>query len=203
MRNKPTYENLSDAEIWKAFMKGSQEAFSYIFEQHIRLLYNYGDKISPNHALVDDCIQELFIDLWEKRNQLNPTSSIKFYLFVALRRKILRKLSQSKENPHALVPENLEVVQSYESQLIDLQITEDQKIKLQEALKSLSEKQRTATLLKFYHKLNYEEIAEMMSLPVKSVYDLIYHSIKTLKKSLPKKTFYLIFIIISWIYLFL
>ena len=194
MRNFSKYEVLSDKDVWDAFKQGSEEAFEFIFEKHIRVLYNYGDKITSKFDLVEDCIQELFIEIWEKKSQLGETNSIKFYLFVSLRRKIQRRLSKSNhipiDNTFSYSTDFLASTLSYEAQLIENQTDEEQKAKLESALQHLSDKQKTAVFLKFYDKLNYEEIAALMSLPVKSVYDLIYQAIKSLKKIIHKGIFY-------------
>src|SRR3989337_3604546 len=79
---------------WYAFKAGDKEAFSRIYHQHVNALLKYGYKIHKNRSLVEDCVQDLFIELWKTRTNLSDTTSIKFYLFQAVRCKIIRKINQ-------------------------------------------------------------------------------------------------------------
>ncbi|HEY9488870.1 MAG TPA: sigma factor, partial [Chryseosolibacter sp.] len=76
--------------IWKAFKKGSKEAFATIYKEHVRDLLNYGYKVTSDRRLIEDSIQDLFFELWKNRSGLSDTDSIRFYLFRALRYKIVR-----------------------------------------------------------------------------------------------------------------
>lgn len=174
-----------DKDIWLAFKQGSRRALDYIFEKYVRLLYAYGGKISKDQALVEDCIQDLFIELWTKRENLSETDNIKFYLMKSLRRKIVRKITED----HRIQTEPLQgddytvdLEFSVEFHIIQEQSSLEQREQLTKALKQLSKRQREAIYLKFYEKLRYEEIAEMMNLSVKSTYNLIGKAIDTLRK---------------------
>ena len=85
-----------DAIVWDTFRSGNRKAFDYIFHRHIRLLYTYGSRISVDQGLVEDCIQDLFIDLWNKRESLGNTDNVKFYLLTSLRRRKVRRLASDK-----------------------------------------------------------------------------------------------------------
>src|SRR5690606_31577754 len=82
--------------VWTSFRNGNRKALDYIFEKYVRLMFAYGGKISRDQGLVEDCIQDLFIELWNKRQIIADTSNIKYYLFKALRRKIVRRLSKDQ-----------------------------------------------------------------------------------------------------------
>lgn len=193
MSKKTKFHNLSEAEIWQAFKKGDLEAFEYIFNRYVQFLFNFGDRICKQEDLVEDAVQELFIEIWEKKANLGEVKSIKFYLTKSLQRKILRKLHKE----HLWVNEddwshlnNDDLIEfSYENQLIAGQIDQEQQAKLQKALSTLSENQRKALYLKYYNQLSYEEIAELMALSVKAVYDLIYQALKSLRKIFEKSLF--------------
>ena len=49
--------------VWSALRLGNRKALDFIFEKYIRLLYAYGNKISKDYALIEDCIQDLFVEL--------------------------------------------------------------------------------------------------------------------------------------------
>ncbi len=59
-----------------------------LYKSHIEILYRYGHKLTTDTQLVEDSIQDMFIELWNSRKRLSDTDSIKYYLFRILRRKI-------------------------------------------------------------------------------------------------------------------
>ena len=180
------YDN--DQVLWAALRKGDERALGRIFDKYIYVLYNYGIKINKDHALVEDCIQDVFMELWQRQAALSPTSSVKYYLFRCLRRRIYRKLNQDHHFLTSPLEEDHNITFSYEAELIAQQTSEENREKLKQVLDTLSEKQKKVIFLKFYDRLSYEEIAVIMSISVKAVYDLVYHTIKTLRKHFHKVT---------------
>src|SRR5690606_10543545 len=75
---------------WCAFKNGDRNAFAEIYRQQVRDLLNYGYKVTSDRRLIEDSIQDLFFELWKNRAGLSDTTSVRFYLFKALRFKIMR-----------------------------------------------------------------------------------------------------------------
>src|SRR5690606_26189782 len=69
-----------DGQVWDAFREGDEAAFVFIYESYFDRLFAYGLRVAGDAYLVEDAIQELFIDLRNNRNRLKETDSIKFYL---------------------------------------------------------------------------------------------------------------------------
>ena len=178
----------SDFEIWRDFKSGSDSALTYIYRSHINELYNYGCQFTINKELVQDVIQELFIELLKKRKKLGDTDSIKYYLFKSLRRKLIRSLNKEKK----YVPKNVNPVKGdFEIELSpELKIIseQDQKIRqkfLEDAFNQLPLKQKEAVLLYFYEGLSYDEIASIMKMTkTKSARALIYRAVDSLNQIL-------------------
>src|SRR5687768_18474530 len=81
-----------DADLRTAMNDGSREALNSLFEKYAPSLYYYAKSISRDQALVADCIQDLFIELWIRRNTISDVKSIKSYLIKSVRRRVLRRL---------------------------------------------------------------------------------------------------------------
>lgn len=184
-----------DKAIWASFKSGNKNAFTFIFNTYIKILYAYGEKITRDKALVQDCIQDLFIDLWRKRNTLGETDSIRFYLFKSLRRSIVKKLSGNSKfiQASAMSDDFVFAIEfSHEHKLITEQLSDDQLKLLSSALHKLSSRQREAIYLKFYQKLSSQEIADTLEIDVNSLYNLISKSIESLRQAIEgNKKFFL------------
>ncbi|RMG29874.1 MAG: sigma-70 family RNA polymerase sigma factor [Bacteroidetes bacterium] len=173
-----------DRHLWASFKAGDRQALSAIFHQHIRILYKYGSKFSKDGQLVEDCIQDLFMDLWQKRQRLGDTDSIKRYLLGALRRRIIRQDQRGKKyltDAVELDDYDFEVEFTCEELLIAGEIDEERHQQLQQALQKLSKRQKEAIYLKFYAEMDYQQVAEIMNLNYQSVRNLIHNALKKLR----------------------
>jgi RNA polymerase sigma factor (sigma-70 family) len=183
--NLPNLQNevTSDVALWKAFRQGDRIAFEQIYRTHIRELYRYGIKIHSDEALVKDTIQNLFVELWNRRAALSSTKNIKYYLFKALRFKLYRTLkSEAYHGQQQKRHCDSEVVASYETQLIHFEFQQERRDKLYEALKQLPPRQKEVIHLLFTEELSYEQVAELMTINVASVYTLAWKALSSLKR---------------------
>jgi DNA-directed RNA polymerase specialized sigma subunit, sigma24 homolog len=69
-----------DKQLWQAFKQGDRGAYEQIYRQNIRLLYEYAYRFVVDKQFINDCLQDVFVDIWEKRERLSDTDNIKFYL---------------------------------------------------------------------------------------------------------------------------
>ena len=84
-------DNPADISLWNAFKTGDRDAFDNLFRQYYPLLVLYGTKICPDKDIVDDCIQDLFIELWQSKST-TEIQSVKAYFLKALKYKLFRRL---------------------------------------------------------------------------------------------------------------
>lgn len=176
-----------DQFIWSAFKQNDEQAFIFIYQKHFHQLINYGYQFTRDTQLLEDSIQDLFIDLKKNRERLTPVNtSIKFYLYKALKRRIIEY--KRKTAVPALDEINngrqFEIVLPSEALLIEKEIKEEQVSKLDHALSGLTQRQREALFYFYYENLSYRQIQELMGLDhVRSVRNLVYKAVSALKSS--------------------
>jgi RNA polymerase sigma factor (sigma-70 family) len=180
-------EQASQEEIlWAKFKAGNSLAFSTLYRSYVQLLYNYGRHITPDQELVKDCLQELFSELWDKREKLADVQSVRHYLFKSFRRKLIGHLSRGRKqlSEHTLYTQSdFQITLPYETECIDQQAESEQRSKLQQAIGQLSKRQQEVIFLKFYNQLSYSDIASVMQMQVESVYNLISKALDLLRKT--------------------
>jgi len=171
---------VSDHDLWFAFKQGDQTAFAYIYERHFIPLISYGFKITNDKNVIKDCIQDLFVELWEKRSNLTDVNSIRFYLLKSLRYKIIRNLDARSEDTldtiHCdLYEDNFELVmlQDEHNSLKSRQ--------LHVAINGLPKRQREAIQLRYFHNMSNEEVAHVMGINYQSACKFIYSALKSLR----------------------
>jgi RNA polymerase sigma factor (sigma-70 family) len=179
-----------DYELWQSFKAGSEEAFDRIYNDHFSRLYGYGTRLCSDKALVKDCIQNLFVDLWKSKARLGDVHSIRHYLFYSLRRSILKEINAEKKylHPDELPANyNFEVTFSHEHLLVYDQLTVENHQRLNKAFDLLTRRQKEAIFLRFYENLEYAQITEIMLLKeVKYARTLVYRALDVLKASIRK-----------------
>lgn len=181
-----SFTHLKDDQIWLSFREGDREAFSFIYIHHLDILFNYGMKVINDRSLVKDSIQELFIDLWKSRQNLSGTDNIRYYLFKVLRRKLIREIKRQRRNTEKYI-QNFKgeiIVISPESELISEEISEHRTAVLKKALGNISLRQQEVLNLLFFENYSYEQVSQLMSINVKSVYTLAWKAFAALRKSL-------------------
>jgi RNA polymerase sigma factor (sigma-70 family) len=175
---------LKDEEVWEIFKSGNEDAMDYIYRTNIYVLYKYGNKFSSNGALVEDCIQDLFLTIWKNRKNLNSTYSIKLYLLGALRKKLIRYLA--KDQKHQSLHQSVDDYSfdlEYDPQELEFNVESrvSNENTIKRFLEKLSKRQREAVYLKFYQDMDYKEISQVMDLNYQSVRNLVYSSLQGLK----------------------
>src|SRR5215467_8963832 len=131
-----------DLSLWLRFKNGDKVAFAELYQKHIISLAAYGSKICPDQEILKDSIQELFVELWNSRQNLSVTGSVRFYLFKALRYKLLRFEKRTHAQARWL-QSAAEVIYSergdnIESSIINQENQESKIAKLKEAIKGLT-----------------------------------------------------------------
>ncbi|WP_421871534.1 RNA polymerase sigma factor [Marinoscillum sp.] len=177
----------SDDLLWDRFKSGSQNALTYIYRTHSEVLFNYGCQFVNDRDLVRDTLQDLFIDLINNREGLGSTNSIKFYLMKSFRNKLLRSIKHTKKRKSAEQDsgnESFLITISAEAKWINGQLDVAKEKLIEESLNQLPPLQREALVLYFFEGLQYDQIAEMLGIKVKSSRALIYRSTESLAKIL-------------------
>ncbi|MEP6713029.1 MAG: sigma-70 family RNA polymerase sigma factor [Ferruginibacter sp.] len=183
--------NERDASLWNQFKNGDEESFSAVFKNYYPDLFNYGCRITGNHVLVEDSIQELFLDIWRTKGKADILS-LKAYIFKAFKFILIRMMAKNNK-AELFIPvateNNFEL--SHENFIVNREQDAATKEKLEAAIQELSPRQKEIIYLKFYLNLNYEEVSDVMQINYQASRNLIYQAIKMLKKIISFYLFYL------------
>jgi RNA polymerase sigma factor (sigma-70 family) len=179
---------LRDLVIWDNFREGNREALEIIYEDNYSPLFHYALKFTNDKDLIQDLIQELFVELINSGKKLAKTDNIRVYLLKALRNKILFQLARKvKRQSHFPDHKEFNLLDSIEAQLIKKEVDEDIQIRITSAVKKLSPKQQEVIYLRFYQDMPYPEIAGLFDVKVQTVRNLLTRAITQLKEELGDK----------------
>ena len=169
---------------WKKFQQGNFSVLGDVFQLLYKELYYYGLKIVPMPDLVKDTIQDLFVDIWHRRKKMTEIGNIKAYLFIAVRRKLLRCIETiRKENKAENLPQE-PFIFSVEDFLINEEDNSDVYTQLIQSMQKLTDRQREVILLRFNHELEFSEISMIMGINIQSVRNLLFRSLQNIRKDM-------------------
>ncbi len=176
-------ESQSSNYLWDQLRQGHKSALKEIYESESGYLFNYGRKIFQDTVIVEDAIQDLFIEIWQKHSSLGPTDSIRRYLAASLRRKIIAKLKKNSktESVDSFDQLSFNPELAIESMIIAKEMSEEKAAKLKQAFEKLSDRQREILFLKFYQGLDYEQISEVLDIQYQSLRNMVSRGIKKLR----------------------
>lgn len=173
----PSNESL----LWDQFRQGDQQAYLAIYHQYADVLFRYGIKFTPDREQVLDCIHDLFVELWERRSFLGTTTSIKYYLFRSLRRRIAK--SDSGDHLSSLPDDSLAAEPQYFQWMMEEAQTE-QRRQIHEAIEALPTRQKEVIYLRFFNNFTFEESASIMGIDLRSAYNHTYKGLAALREKL-------------------
>ena len=171
--------------MWLQFKNGDREAFAQIYQLFSRPLIAYGCRLCPDSDLLGDQIQELFVELWNSRGSLSPTDSVKFYLFKALRYKLIR-MEKNRQTRRVLLTQATNWTDGWQQQpveafIIEKEMYDSRLALLKKAMKQLTLRQQEIIHLRFYQGFSHEQISSLLDMNHQSVRNLLHRALVRLR----------------------
>jgi len=171
--------------LWFMLQNGERDGLEGLYRHFAKELFRYGLSMVPDQDFVQDCIQEVFIDLWKYRQNLPKADNVKVYLFKSLSHKIYRENKKEKKWKKEEITDKYESrwsIQSVENLIIGVQQEEQLQKKLAAAMEKLPERQKEVVFHLFFESFSYEETSKIMGINLRSTYTLAWKAISSLKK---------------------
>ncbi len=181
---------------WLRFQEGDKEAFAIFYNLHIDRLFQYGGKLCNDRDSLKDAIQEVFLDLYLKREKNKTTpENLKYYLILALKRNLFKRLKAKRrfEGGEKLSEKFDELEFSAEYKIIEQEQDEEARQRIINALNQLPGKQKEAIYLRFNEAMAYPEIAVILGISIESVRKQIYRALKSVREMLDIKSNVILF----------
>jgi RNA polymerase sigma factor (sigma-70 family) len=173
--------------LWERISQGDKDAFLDLYKELYYPLVNYGIKIANDTDIAEESVDEVFMYIWDKHEQLSRVESVEAYLKTSIKRKIFRLFEKKRRTNLALnasFSENDWFEEGYESFLIRMQTDELLRSNLKAAMEKLTYRQKQLIYLKFFEGESYEAIAQKTNQTIKTAYNTIYDALKILRKEL-------------------
>lgn len=173
-----------EKQLWQRFLDGDVLAFQTLMTTYFRVLFRYGTRFSKDKEFIKDCIQDLFLYLWEHRSSLRTNVVVKPYLMVSLRRYMHRNVSDAGSSDE-FTEDNVrpfELLFSVEEQYIHQETELNRIHQMKQMLDRLPPRQKEVIYLKFFQELERDQIAEIMDIAPQTVSNMLQLAIKQLRQ---------------------
>ena len=165
-----------------AFEEGDATAFSKLYDLNVNLLFSYGCKLTTDRELLKDCIHDVFVKMYTKKEELKHVENFKSYLFISLRNRLCdevrKRLYVSDAKVEELNPVSCEDV---ENNYLEREREHVNNKLVKHLLAQLSPRQREALILYSIEERKYEDICQIMNMNYQSVRNLMHRGLSKLK----------------------
>lgn len=170
------------AQLFAEFRDGNEKAFSKLYDLHVAMLYNYGYRLTTDMELLKDCIQDVFIKIYNKRTELGSVLNFKSYLLISLKNKLCDECRKRVHLSDVAV-EELDVVSgdNVENSYIHHESEKLNSAFISRIMNELTPRQRKAIELYYIEEKKYEDICTIMEMNYQSVRNLIHRGMMKLR----------------------
>jgi RNA polymerase sigma-70 factor, ECF subfamily len=170
---------LTDSATYPTF---TTKAFQEVFEQYYKPLCRFANGYIPDSDSAEEIVQQVFINLWEHRDDIDPQKPIKSYLFTSVKNRCLNYIRDNKKFRNHYLDVELEleipVSDNDKTELADLEK------QVAEALDKLPEKCREVFMLCRFEEMKYKDVALKLDISQKTVEAQMSKALKILREEL-------------------
>lgn len=177
-------KNTEDSTLWSSLKAGDEKSFSILFEKYYSDLIRYGNSFSPFKEKVQDCVQDVFADVWIYRQSLSNSVVVKAYLLSSVRKRIARLQERDYIFMKTSTTDSIEFLFDFsiEHQLISDEESALKVAHLNSFLNNLPARQKEALYLRYHQGLTVEQIAELLQINYQSANNLLHRALLQLRK---------------------
>ena len=174
--------NHSTDTLLASFQAGNMAAFSQLYNLHINVLFNNGLKLTIDKELLKDCIHDIFVKLYTKKDELGTIDNLRSYLFISLKNKLCDELRRRMYMSDTAVEEvSISTPTDVEDDYMEEEQRKNEFSLVRRLLDQLSPRQREALTLYYIEEKKYEDICEIMNMNYQSVRNLMHRGLTKLR----------------------
>lgn len=178
-------DELDEPGLVEACLAQRAGAFDLIVERHRRAVYQLCYRFVGNHEDASDLSQEVFLRAYRGLRSFRGQSTLATWLYRIATNVCLNRVSAKTTLGKLTEPiEEQQFVDTRAASPPDLMLQDERAAKVRAAIAQLPRKQRATLILRTYHEMSHQEIAEALGSSVGAVKANFFHALGNLKKIL-------------------
>lgn len=183
---------------WELFVAGDKSSYAWLYEKYVQLLFSYGLCFTTDRELIKDCIQDVFVKLYQKRARLSVPDNVKAYLLVVFKNTLIDALGKEslylEEKDMSLG--QLQSDPAAEDKYVDKEEIKLRKQKIDKILSQLPSRQKEVIYYRYIQELKLDEITGLMGMNYQSVQNLLQRSLKKFRALYDSVTLFIILLLV-------
>jgi RNA polymerase sigma-70 factor, ECF subfamily len=169
-----------DQELFERIKADSFEAYESVFRRYYQELYRFAYNYLREQVAAEEMTQEIFLYIWEKRQKIEIKTTLKTYLYSAIKNKCLNYIKYELPKKNTLEDSHFALMVTNQPE----QDEDDEKLKryIDEAINQLPTKCRQIFVLSRSGGMTYDEIAEELDISVKTVENQMTIALRKLRE---------------------
>jgi RNA polymerase sigma-70 factor (ECF subfamily) len=181
-----TDADLTDAELITAALDGRTDAFDRIVERHRRGIYQLCYRFVGNHEDASDLCQDVFLRAYRGLARFRGHASLRTWLYrIGVNVSLNRVASKG---PQLEPVDARQHVDHRAESPTDRLLRNERAVRVRAAVARLPRKQRVALVLRVYHEMSHQEIADTVGSSVGAVKANVFHALQNLRKLLGEES---------------
>ena len=171
-----------EAGLVAACLEGQGEAFEIIVERHRRGVYQLCYRFVGNHEDASDLSQDVFLRAFRGLRSFRGQSSMATWLYRIGVNVCLNRVSGKAPANEAIGEREFE--DDRRPSVTQAIVADERRARVRAAIATLPRKQRATVILRVYHEMSHQEIADVLGSSVGAVKANFFHALANLKRSL-------------------
>ncbi|WP_025146520.1 RNA polymerase sigma factor [Pedobacter jeongneungensis] len=179
------HKELSDLQLVSLIKEGDHISFANVFDRHWHSLYVHALKMLGNEEEAKDMVQEVFTSLWKQGDQLSIHTTLKAYLFSAVRHRVLNEI-RANDRRSQYYDRFALYLQTHQTSVIEKIQFQELEQAIDKVISNLPERMREVFEMSRKQSMTNKEIALKMNIAETTVKRQISNAILILKNHLSK-----------------
>jgi RNA polymerase sigma factor (sigma-70 family) len=173
---------MDDIELLSLVKTNDREAFNSLFLKYYPLLSDFCRFLGADSDDGEDIIADVFLDIWVKKERLHIHTSLKSYLYGAVRYRVYTLKGKSQKMQ--LLPQEYALDKPGNDDLRpdEILFRKDRRHLIERFVNELPDQGKLIFLMNWQHQLDYQEIADILKISPHTVKTHIYRSINFFRK---------------------
>ena len=179
------YQEWTDEELLHASARKDHQAFETLYKRFEKKVFNFLCLKTDNTTLAEEVMVDVMVAVWKGAKNFQGTSKVSTWIIGIAKNKVMKALSGQIRTHTSSV--DLEDIHETPDAADNPGIQAERKSTgafVQKAIQTLPPDQQEIIYFGFYKEMPYQEIAEVLSIPVNTVKTRVFYAKKNLQKAL-------------------
>ncbi len=175
------YDTFDDNKLTTLLKQGDQQAFAVLYHRFSQRIYTNLRKLLKNDILAEEFLQDVFVKVWEKREQLNYEISFRAYLY-RISENLVRDFFRKAARDQQMISKLIKAATELSADLHDDYILKEEKSLFSKAIESLPPKRKKIYTLCKIEGRSYDEVSQLLGISITTINDHIVKATKSIQK---------------------